>query len=96
MFYKKKSNNTIFSLRTIINGNVNIICYDLKGVLPPCLQYILHNYCNILSPLHIPMKYHDNILDKNNIREVIEFERPVSKRMQDNTYDYNDEFWDLI
>ena len=25
---KNKSNNRFFSLRTIINGNVNVICYD--------------------------------------------------------------------
>ena len=38
MFYKNKSNNTIVSLSTIKNGNVNIICYDLEDIFPPCLR----------------------------------------------------------
>ena len=33
---KFKSINIIISLRTIINGNVNIICYGSNAVLPPC------------------------------------------------------------
>ena len=40
---KHKSNSTIVYLRTIINGNVNIICYYSKGVLTPCLWYISHH-----------------------------------------------------
>ena len=35
-----KSNNTIVSLRTILNVNLNIKCYDLKDDVPYCLQYI--------------------------------------------------------
>ena len=35
---KNKSNNTFLTLRTIINGNVNIICYDLKDVVPLSLR----------------------------------------------------------
>ena len=39
------------------------------------------------------MEEHDNIMDENNRRESIEFEISVSVVTQDNTYDYNDEFW---
>ena len=92
MFYNKKTNNTMFSIRTIINGNVNIIFYYSKDVDPPCLWYILNNDYNTMSPLHVPMKDHDNIMDENNWRETIEFEISVSIWTQDTTYDYNDEF----
>ena len=37
---KTKSINTIVSLRTIINNNINIICYYYNNVLPPCLRSI--------------------------------------------------------
>ena len=37
---RTKSINTIISLRKIINGNVNIICNELKDFLPPYLKYI--------------------------------------------------------
>ena len=53
---RTKSISTIFSLGKIINGSVNVICYDSKDVVPPCLRYISKNDCNTLSPLHIPMK----------------------------------------
>ena len=53
---KTKSNNTVFFLRKIINGNGNILCFDYKDVISPCLRYISHNYYNTLSPIHIPMK----------------------------------------
>ena len=53
---KTKSINTIVSLRKIINGNVNVICYDWKDVVPQCLRSISQNDYNTLSPLHIPMK----------------------------------------
>ena len=43
---RTKSINTIFSLSTIINGNVNVICYDSKDVFPLCLRSISHNYYN--------------------------------------------------
>ena len=42
------------------------------------------------------MKEHDNITDENNLRERIESDISVSIGTQDTTYDYNDEFWDLI
>ena len=51
-----ESINTIFSLRKIINGNVNVICYDSRDVITPCLRSISNNYYNTLSPLNILMK----------------------------------------
>ena len=62
---RTKSINTVVYLSTIINDNVNVVCYDSKGVVPPCLRSIAHNYYNSLSPLHIPMKENDNIMDEN-------------------------------
>ena len=38
-----KSNNTIVPLRKPINGNINVICYDSKYVVPPCLLSISQN-----------------------------------------------------
>ena len=58
---RTKSINIIFSLRKIINGNVNIICYDYKDVVTQCLRYISQNDYNNFSPLHIPVKEHYNI-----------------------------------
>ena len=60
---KTKSINTIVSLRITINGDVNVIYYDFKDVISPCLQSISHNYYKSLSPLHIWMKEHDNLMD---------------------------------
>ena len=40
---KTKSINKIVSLRTIINDNTNIICYDLKDVVPQCLRCTSQN-----------------------------------------------------
>ena len=57
-----KSINTNFSLRKIINRNINIICYDFKDVVPVCLRSISQNGYNNFPPLHIPMKEHDNII----------------------------------
>ena len=37
---KNKFNNTIIFIRTMINGNVNIICYYSKDVVPLCLWSI--------------------------------------------------------
>ena len=62
---KNKSMNTVFSLRKIINGNVNDICHDLYDVVPQILRYISKNDYNNLSPLHIPMKEHNIIMDEN-------------------------------
>ena len=88
--------NIIFSLGTIIIGNVNVICYDSKDVVPLCLRSISYNYYITFSPLHIPMKEHDIIMDEKNQIEGIEFDRYFSIRTQDTTYDYNDKFWDSI
>ena len=79
-----------------MNGNVNVICYDYKDVIPPCLRSISQNDYNTLSPLHFPMKEHDNIMDENNQIESIESNISVSIGTQDTTYDYNDEFWYCI
>ena len=68
MFTKK---NTIVSLGKIINVNVNIICYYSKYFVPLCLRSISQNYYHTFSPLHIPMKEHDIIMDENNLREGI-------------------------
>ena len=40
------------------------------------------------------MKEHDNKMDENNQREIIELDRSVLILTQDTTYDYNDELWD--
>ena len=53
---KTKSINTIVSLRKINNGNVNVICYDSRDFIPPCLQSISKNDYNIFSPIHTPIK----------------------------------------
>ena len=68
---KNKSINTVFSLGKIINGNVNIICYGWNDFFPQCLRSISQSSYNTLSPLHIPMKKHNIIMDENNRREVI-------------------------
>ena len=87
---RTKSINIIVSLRKITNGIVNVICYYLKDVLPPCLRSISQNCYNTLSPIFIPIKENDNIMDENNLRESIEFYRSVSIVTQDISYDYND------
>ena len=61
-----KSIYIIVSLRKITNGGVNTIGYGLKDIVPPFLRSISHNDYNTLSPLHIPMKEHDNIMGENN------------------------------
>ena len=71
MSYKNKSNITIVSLRKIINGNVNAKYYNLKDNVQSCLQYISQKYYITISPLHVPMEEHDNIMDENNRRESI-------------------------
>ena len=71
MFNKKKSINAIDSLRKIINDNTNVIYYDSKDVVPQCLRYISQNDYNMFSPLHIPMKEYNIIMDEKNRREGI-------------------------
>ena len=65
MFYKKKN------LRRTINGNINVICYYSEDAVPLCLRYISQNDYNTLSPLYIPTKEHDIIMDEKNLREGI-------------------------
>ena len=92
---KSKSNNTIISLRKTSNGNVHVICYYSKDIVPPYLCSISQNYYNTLSRLHIPTVEHDIRMDEKQ-REIIELERSFSIRTQDTIYYYNEEFWDLI
>ena len=74
---KNKLKNTTVSLRKTINANANVMCSDLKDVVPPCLQSFSHNNYSKRSPLHVTMEEHDNIMDENNSRENIEFKRSV-------------------
>ena len=76
---KNKPNNTILSLRKIINVSVNfnVICYYSKDVVPSFIRSISHKYYSTLSPLHAPMEEHDNKIDEKNQREIIELYRSV-------------------
>ena len=73
IFTKTKSINRIIYLGEIINGNVNVICYDLKDIVPLSLRSISQNYRNKLQPQHIPMAEHDNVMDEKTMRKSIEF-----------------------
>ena len=68
-----KKNITV-SLGTIINDNVNIICYYSEDVVPLSLRPISRKDFSSLPPLHVPMEEHDNIMDENKQRESIEYE----------------------
>ena len=94
--WQKINQITFFFLKTIINGNINIIFYYLKDVLSPCSRSMSQNYYNTFSPLNISTKEHDIILDEKNQRERIELEISVSIGTQDTTYYFNGEFWDSI
>ena len=96
LFLTKKSNYAIVSSKKIINTNVNVICYDSKDIVPTCLRSISQKYYSTHLPLHVPTEEYNNIMDKNNRIESIEFEISVSIGMQYTTYDYNDEFWYYI
>ena len=89
---KIESNNTIVSLTKIINGNVNVICYDSKDAIPSCLRSISQKKISSLSPLNVSLEEHDNIMDVNNRRESIKLERYISIGTQYTTYDCNGEF----
>ena len=56
---------------TLINDNINVICYYSKDIVPPFSWYISQNYYNTMSPLHIPMKEYDNEINENDRRESI-------------------------
>ena len=90
LLQKIKSNTRTFSLGKINNSNVNVIYYDLKDFVPPCLRSISQNYFNKPPFLHILMEEHDNIMDENNQRKRIEYKISVSIVMKYTTYDYND------
>ena len=42
------------------------------------------------------MKLHENVMNENNEKEIIIFDKLVSIGTQDTTYYYNDTFWDSI
>ena len=63
---QKKFNNRTVCLKTIINGYINVTYYDCKDVVPTCLQSIPNNDYSEISPLHIIMEEHDNIMNENN------------------------------
>ena len=65
MCYKKR-NTLTYKKRISINGNRNFICYDSKDVVPQFLGSISYSDFNTFSPLHIPMKEHDIIMDEKN------------------------------
>ena len=70
--------------------------YDSNDDVPDYLIKVYQNDFILLSSLHVPIEDYDNIMDENNQRENIEFDRSFSMVTQDTNYDYNDEFWDLI
>ena len=72
---RNKPNNTIVSLRKIINENFNLICYYSKYVVPSSLRPMSQKYFGSLTPLHVSMEEHDNIMDENNQIEGIESDR---------------------
>ena len=49
-----------------------------------------------MSPVHIPIKENDNIIDEDNHIKRFGFKISFSIGAQDTTYDYNNEFWDSI
>ena len=63
---ENKPNNTIASLRTIINGNVNVKFYDSNDVVPSSLRNFSQNDFSSLTPIHVPIKDRVNIMDENN------------------------------
>ena len=73
MFLQNISNNTIVSLRTIIKGNVNGIFNDSEYIVLSSLKLVSKNCLNSLTPLHVPIEEHDNIMNENNRKESIEF-----------------------
>ena len=61
---KSKYNNTLLSLRTIINYSANMIYHDSRDVVPYSLISISHNDFSSLTHLHVPMEEHYNITDE--------------------------------
>ena len=49
-----ESNNTKVYLSTIINGNVNLKCYNSNDIVPYSLRKIAHNDLISLTYLHAP------------------------------------------
>ena len=63
----------IVSLRTTINGHVNVISYISKDFVSHCLWSISHNDYSTFSHLHVTREEHDNTMDEDNRRESIGF-----------------------
>ena len=63
---KSKYNNTLLSLRSIINYSANMIYHDSRDVVPYSLISIYHNDFSSLTTLHVPIEQHDKITDGNN------------------------------
>ena len=82
-----KTNNKILSLGTIINGNAKVIFNYSNDIVPSYLRSISQKDFSTLSPLHVPMKEHDNIMDKNNHIKSIGFTISVLIGTQETTYD---------
>ena len=61
---ENKSNNTIVSLRKMINIDVNVKCYDYNDVVTSFLRTISHNDFISLIPLHVPVEENENLMDK--------------------------------
>ena len=53
---KNKSNNTIVSLRKIINGDINVIFFYSKDVVPSSLRSISYKGFSKISPLPVPIE----------------------------------------
>ena len=53
---KNKSNNTVVSLRKIINSNSNMKSYNSNDAVPLSLRSISQNVFSTLSPLHVPIE----------------------------------------
>ena len=66
VFKKINLMKKIISLSTIIESNVNIIFYYSKDFVPHSLRSISQNDNSILSPRHVPMEEHYNIMDETN------------------------------
>ena len=78
VYPRTKSNDTIVSWSKIINGNVNVKCYDPNDVVPYYLRKFLHNDFISFITLNTLMEEHDNIMYENNQRKIIESEISVS------------------
>ena len=68
----------ILSLRTVINGNVNVNWYSSNNVVMSSLIKSSQNNFSSLTALYSLKEEHDNIIYENNLRKIVEYERLVS------------------